>query len=149
MWGIIILASWKDHFIRVWENMAQHPSYYMYIWCWLVHLITTLQQNNPNSVFNFFLSCVCVWMWMCMWVWMSVSVCFYSCKKFMMNMWFSWLLLKINDGWCIFGFYYFYKYTILDKKILMLFFFVGKSQQPGEAKLPQIWPVSGTWWGSR
>ena len=26
MWGIVILASWKYQFIRVHENLVQHPS---------------------------------------------------------------------------------------------------------------------------
>ena len=26
MGGVVILASWKDHFIRVGENLLQHPS---------------------------------------------------------------------------------------------------------------------------
>ena len=27
--GIIILASWKDHYIKVGENMVQYPSNYI------------------------------------------------------------------------------------------------------------------------
>ncbi len=31
MWGIVINASWNDYFIRVYENLVQHPSIYISI----------------------------------------------------------------------------------------------------------------------
>ena len=44
---IVILASWKDHFIRVGENMVQHPSNYLSI-----TVIYELRRCETNSCFK-------------------------------------------------------------------------------------------------